>query len=87
MINIALLATRAQWPYGLKNHSLHYWGAPRGPRGVKKSHFLQIKLLSSFAKIDPKWQKLQKAFKIGNKIVKNHVFLHFFKYSSISAQY
>ena len=23
-----------QWPYGLKNHSLHYWRAPRGPRGV-----------------------------------------------------
>jgi hypothetical protein len=33
----------AQWPYGLKNHSLHYWCAPRGPRGVKKSEFFFYK--------------------------------------------
>ena len=31
--------TDTQWPYGLKNHSLYYWRAPRGPRVVKKSDF------------------------------------------------
>ena len=60
-----------QWLYGLKIHSLHCWCAPRGPRGVKKSElFLQIKLLSSCAKIDPKSQNLQKTLKIEKKVVK-----------------
>ena len=29
----------AQWLFGPKKHSFHYWSAPRGPRGVRKSHF------------------------------------------------
>ena len=29
-----------QWLFGLKKSSFHYWRAPRGPRGVKKSHFI-----------------------------------------------
>ena len=38
--------------FGLKKKSFHYWRAPRGPRGVKKSHFfLQMKLFSFCAKI------------------------------------
>ena len=34
-----LLKARSQWPYGLKNHSLHYWRAPRatGVPGVSKN--------------------------------------------------
>ena len=31
--------TVPQWLFGLKNNSFQYWSTPRGPRGVKKSHF------------------------------------------------
>ena len=45
--------------------------APPGVPGVSKNKiFLQIKLLSSCAKIDPKLQKLQKTFKIENRCQK-----------------
>ena len=35
--------TISQWPYGLKNHSLHYWRTPKGPMGDKKSKFIFYK--------------------------------------------
>ena len=62
-----------------------YMGALPGVPGVSKNHnfFLQIKLLSSCAKIAPKRHKLQKIVKIEKKMSKNPVFLEFFKYSSI----
>ena len=33
----------SQWLFGLKKNSIHYWHAPRGPRGVKKSYFIFYK--------------------------------------------
>ena len=63
-----------------------YGRAPRGPRGVKKSDFLQIKLLSFCAKIAPKRHKLQKLSKLKKKCQKIPVFLAIFKYSSIWGQ-
>ena len=61
---------------------------PPGIPGVPKNQifFLQIKLLSSFAKIDPKRQKLRKSVKIENKMSKNPVFLYLFEYSAIWGQ-
>ena len=54
--------------------------APPGVPGVSKNQiFLQIKLLSSCAKIDPKLQKLQKTFKIEKKVVKKPCFLSLFQ--------
>ena len=32
-----LLSTLSQWLFGPKKISFHYWSAPRGPRGVKKT--------------------------------------------------
>ena len=51
--------------FGHYFYSNLYGRAPRGPRGVKKSDlfFLQIKLLSSCAKIAPKRHKLRKLSK------------------------
>ena len=47
------IASITQWLFGTKKISFHYWRAPGGPRGVKKSHFffLQMKLFSFCAKI------------------------------------
>ena len=66
----------------------HAVRGPKGPRGVKKSDFfLQIKLLSSCSKIDPKRQKLQKSVKIEKKkSQKTLFFLYLFKYSAIWGQ-
>ena len=33
----------AHWLFGPQKISFHYWRAPRGPRGVKKSHFFFYK--------------------------------------------
>jgi hypothetical protein len=62
---------------------------PQDSQGCQKIRIfiLEIKLLSSCAKIDPKLQKLQKTFKIEKKMSKNPVFLDFFKYSSTWGQY
>ena len=47
----------------------------RGPRGVKKSDFfLEIKMLSSCAKITPKSHKLGKVVKIEKNNVKKTMF-------------
>ena len=65
-----------------------YMDAPPGVPGVSKNQnfFLQIKLLSSCAKIDPKRQKLRKSVKIEKKLSKNPVFLYLFEYSAIWGQ-
>ena len=56
-----------------------YGCAPRGPMGVKKSHFFsQMKLFSFCAKIGPKRHKLQKIIKIEEKMSKNPCFLGLF---------
>ena len=69
-----------QWQYGLKKHSLHYWHTPRSPMSVKKSDFfLQIKVLSSCAKIAPKRHKLQKSSKLKKKMSKKTCFLRHFR--------
>ena len=59
------------------------WARPQWSQGCQKIRFLQIKLLSSYAKIDPKRHKLRKLKKSCQKIP---VFLDFFKYSSIWGQ-
>ena len=33
------LNSTPQWLFGPQKNSFHYWSAPRGPEGVKKSHF------------------------------------------------
>ena len=64
-----------------------YMDAPPGVPGVSKNqNFLQIKLLSSCAKIAAKRHKLQKSSKLKKKCQKNPVFLDIFKYSSIWGQ-
>jgi hypothetical protein len=67
--------------FGHYFYSNLYGRALRGPRGVKKSDFfLQIKLLSSCAKIAPKRHKLQKIIKIEKKnMSKNTGFLRVFQ--------
>ena len=54
--------------------------APPGVLGVSKNQkfFLQIKLLSSCAKIAPKRHKLQKIVKIEEKMKKKPCFLRLF---------
>ena len=47
-----------QWPYGLKKQFIPLLTRPQGSQGVKKSDFLQIRLLRFCAKIDPKLKKL-----------------------------
>ena len=58
---------------------------PQGSQGCQKIRFfLQIKVLSSCAKIAQKRHKLWKLSKLKKKTVrKNHVFLDIFEYSSI----
>ena len=52
------------------------WMCSQGSQGCQKSDFfLQIKLLSSCAKIEPGLRKLQKTVKIETKSSKNHVCL------------
>ena len=52
-----------------------YGRAPRGPRGVKKSDFfLQIKLLSFYARIAPKRHKIPKSSKLKKNVKKILVF-------------
>ena len=64
----ALTLPFSQWLFGLKKNSFDHWLAPKGPRGVKKSHFfLQMKLFSFYAKITPKRHKLQKPSKLKKK--------------------
>ena len=61
------------------------WTRPQGSQGCQKIHknMLQIKLLSSCAKIAPKRHKLRKLSKLIKKCQKNPVFLDFFENSSI----
>jgi hypothetical protein len=54
--------------------------SPQGSQGCKKSQFfLQIKLLSFGAKIEPKLKKLQKTVKTEEKNVENACFLTVFQ--------
>ena len=67
--------TVPQWLFGLKNNSFQYWSTPRGPRGVKKSHFFsQMKVFSFCAKIACKRHKLKKPIKIEEKMSKKPLF-------------
>ena len=61
---------------------------PQGSQGCQKIriYFLQIKVLSSCAKIAQKRHKLQKSSKLKKKCQKNPVFLDIFEYSSIWGQ-
>ena len=77
------------------SHSLirHYFYSnlyvctPRGPRSVKESEFfVQKKLMSSCAKIEPELRKLQKTVKIEKESSKIHVFLLLFEFYSIQAK-
>ena len=57
---------------------------PQGSQGCQKIRFfLQIKVLSSCAKIAQKRHKLQKLSKLKKNCQKNPVFLDIFEYSSI----
>ena len=96
-VSIALLAKAIAIfsTHGLSTHSQmwHYFcpnlcgRAPKGPRGVKELHFfLQIKLLSFCARIEPKLKNLRKTVKTEKKNVENACFWHVFKFSSILAQ-
>ena len=58
------------------------YGRAPGVSGVSKN-MLQIKLLSSCAKIAPKRRKLRKIVKIEKICQKKLGFLEYFKYSSI----
>ena len=80
---VAVLLPISHRRFGHYFYSNLYGRAPRDPRCVKKSDFfLQMKLLSSCAKIAPKRHKLQKIIKIEKKYVK----IEFFEYSSIWGQ-
>ena len=72
--------TNTQWLFGPEKNSFHYWSAPRGPRGVKKSHFFfsKMKLFSFCAKIAHKRHKLQKTIKIEENMSINPCFLGLF---------
>ena len=61
---------------------------PQGSQGSPKIRIfiLQIKVLSSFAKIAQKRHKLRKLSKLKNKCQKKPVFFEFFEYSSIWGQ-
>ena len=60
---------------------------PQGSQGCQKiyQNILHIKLLSSCAKIEPKFSKLGRTIKIEKRIVKNPFFLTDFKFNSILA--
>ena len=63
----------SQWPYGLKYICLHFWRAPRGPRGsrgVKKCFWIHWTWIWRFGALI--WSQNWTNF------VKNHVFLRFF---------
>ena len=61
------------------------WTRPQGSKGCLKIviFFLQIKLLSSCTRIEPKLRKLGKTVKIKKKSSKMPVFWQFFKLSAI----
>ena len=69
----------AQWLFWPEKNSFLYWSTPMGPRSVKNSHFfLQMKVFSFCAKIDPKRHKLKNPSKLKKKCQKNPCFLRLF---------
>ena len=77
--NTNLGAHFTQWPaVWTQNPFTPLLTHPQGSQGCQK-FFLQIKLLSSCAKIDPKLQKFQKTLKIEKKLSKKPCFLNLFQ--------
>ena len=79
----------AQWLFGLKKHSFHYWSAPRGPRGVKKSHFFfyKWKCFPFALRLPSNCTNCKKLSKLKKNHQKNPVFIDIFEYSSTWGQY
>ena len=78
----------SQWYKWPKFVSLHYWRAPRGARGVKKSRRSNWSPLwwVGALRFSPNWRNCEIPSKLNKKCQRNPVFWRYFKFYSIWAE-
>ena len=75
-----------QWLFRLKKKSFHYGRAPRGPRGVKKSHFFTNVTVFLLRKDCPQKTQTSKTIQIEEKMSKKPLFFrHFWIFFNLEA--